>query len=158
MANLAIIPSWPFAFFIQPITSKTFPPTWQIGSEWPLNSLRLQVYAFGKEVLCASLVTTQVQLRYNNLMKCNPNPKIKIYTLPQTWYGRLLATVVGALVLLLGIFFFTLFLVIFALLAIVLTIYISFSGRRPEKTPSPNIIHIEYSLDNSKDEPSDPSR
>lgn len=106
----------------------------------------------------ASLVTAQVQFRYNKSMQFNPNQKIRIYTLPQTWYGRLLATVVGALVLLLGIFFFTLFLVIFALLAIVFTIYISFAGRKPEKTMSPNIIRIEYSHDNNEDEPSDPSR
>ena len=105
----------------------------------------------------ASIVTAQVQLRYNKLMQFNPNQKIKIYTLPQTWYGRLLATVVGALLLLLGIFFFTLFFVIFAILAIVFTIYISFSGRKPEKTASPNIIRIEYYHDNSEDEPSDPS-
>jgi hypothetical protein len=85
-------------------------------------------------------------------------PKIRIYTLPHTWYGRLLATVVGVLLLVLGIFFFTIFLVIFGLLAIFLSIYVFFSGPKPEKSTSPNVIQIEYSLDNSQDEPSDPDQ
>jgi hypothetical protein len=83
-------------------------------------------------------------------------PKIRIYTLPQTWYGRLLATVVGVVLLVLGIFFFTIFLAIFALLIIVGSIYMFFSAPKPQEPTSPNVIQIEYSHDNSLDEPSDP--
>ena len=80
---------------------------------------------------------------------------ITIYTLPQTWYGRFLAAVVGALLFFLAIFFFTFFIIIFALLAIVATVYLFLFGRKQEKTTPSNIIQVEYFLskhaDNSDD-------
>lgn len=77
---------------------------------------------------------------------------MRIYTLPQTWYGRLLAAVVGVLLLLLAIFFFTFFLIIFALAAIAMTIYVFLFGRKYEKTTSADMIQVEYFLDDLQDE------
>ena len=92
-------------------------------------------------------------------MPQGPNPRLKIYTLPQTWYGRLLATVVGAVVLLLAIFFFTFFLIIFVVAAIVMTVYLSLFGRKYEEPAPPesfrpdmmrpDIIRVENLLDNT---------
>ncbi len=88
-------------------------------------------------------------------MSNGPNPKFKIYTFPQTWYGRLVAAVVGAVMLLLAIFFFTFFLIIFAVAAIVMTIYLSLFGRQygkptPPDTIRPDIIRVEYLLNDSE--------
>ncbi|MEJ2069375.1 MAG: hypothetical protein P8X49_02000 [Syntrophobacterales bacterium] len=80
------------------------------------------------------------------------NERVRIYTLPQTWYGRLLAAVVGVLLLLLAIFFFTFFLIIFALAAIAMTIYVFLFGRKYEKTTSADMIQVEYFLDDLQDE------
>jgi len=80
------------------------------------------------------------------------NQNIRIYTLPQTWYGRLLAAVVGVVLLLLAIFFFTFFIIIFAISAIVMTIYIFLFGKKYEKTTSANMIQVEYFLDDPQDE------
>lgn len=94
-------------------------------------------------------------------MSNGPNPRIKFYTLPQTWYGRLLGAVVGAVVLLLAIFFFTFFLIIFAIAAIVMTVYLTLFGRPYEAPPSsekirPDIIRVENLLDHPDDESEDP--
>lgn len=83
------------------------------------------------------------------------NQKITFYTLPQTWYGRLLAAVVGALLLLLAIFFFTFFIIIFVLSAVVMTIYVFLFGRKQEKTTTPNMIQVEYLFTDAKDESED---
>jgi len=88
-------------------------------------------------------------------MAQDPNQIVKFYIMPQTWYGRLLAAVVGVLLLLVGIFFFTLFLIIFGILAIITTIYLFLFGRKPEKTTPMDIIQIEYLLANPQDEPRD---
>jgi uncharacterized membrane protein YgaE (UPF0421/DUF939 family) len=90
-----------------------------------------------------------------NPMPNGPNPKMKFYTLPQTWYGRLLGAVVGAVVLLLAIFFFTFFLIIFAVVAIVATVYLSLFGRRYEQPASPNIILVENMLSEAEDDSED---
>ncbi len=87
-----------------------------------------------------------------------PDHQIKFYILPQTWYGRLLAAVVGAIFLLLLIFFFTLFLIIFALLAIFTTIYMFLFSRKSPETTSPNIIQVEYLLADPHEEPKKPDR
>ena len=80
------------------------------------------------------------------------NQKVRIYTLPQTWYGRLLAAVVGVVLLLLAIFFFTFFIIVFALAAIITTIYVFLFGRKYEKTTSGDMIQVEYFFDDSQDE------
>ena len=80
------------------------------------------------------------------------NQRVRIYTLPQTWYGRLLAAVVGVVLLLLAIFFFTFFIIIFALAAIITTIYVFLFGRKYEKSTSADMIQVEYFLDDSQDE------
>jgi membrane protein implicated in regulation of membrane protease activity len=90
-------------------------------------------------------------------MSNGPQPKCQIYTLPQTWYGRLIGAVVGVVLLLLAIFFFTFFLIIFAMAAIAMTVYLSLFGRRYEGPPSPetfrpDIIRVENLLEDSEDE------
>mgnify|MGYP005848663031 CR=1 FL=1 len=90
-------------------------------------------------------------------MSSGPHQRIKIYTLPQTWYGRLLGAVVGAVLLLLAIFFFTFFIIIFAVVAIAATVYLFLFGRKYEGPTSPDkirpdIIRVEYLPDNSEDE------
>jgi hypothetical protein len=93
-------------------------------------------------------------------MANGPNPRIKFYTLPQTWYGRLLGAVVGAVLLLLAIFFFTFFLIIFAVVAVITTIYLTLFGRRYEppvppdifRPDRPDIIQVENLLDHPEDE------
>ena len=80
------------------------------------------------------------------------NQKVRIYTLPQTWYGRLLAAVVGVVLLLLAIFFFTFFIIVFALAAIITTIYVSLFGRKYGKTTTSNMIQVEYLLDDDESE------
>ena len=82
-----------------------------------------------------------------NPMTNRMNQNIRFYTLPQTWYGRLLAAVVGVVLLLLAIFFFTFFIIVFALSAIVMTIYVFLFGKKYEKTSSANMIQVEYILD-----------
>lgn len=86
------------------------------------------------------------------LMIQGPNRQVNFYIVPQTWYGRLIATVVGAVLFILLIFFFTFFLIIFGLIAIITTIYIFFFGRKPEKASSTDIIQVEYLLANPQDE------
>jgi uncharacterized membrane protein YgaE (UPF0421/DUF939 family) len=80
------------------------------------------------------------------------NQKVRIYTFPQTWYGRLLAAVVGVVLLLLAIFFFTFFIIVFALAAIITTIYVFLFGRKYNKTTSADMIQVEYFLDDSQEE------
>ena len=48
-----------------------------------------------------------------------PNKQVNFYIVPQTWYGRLLTAVVGAVLFILLIFFFTFFslYIFFALLS-----------------------------------------
>ncbi len=87
-----------------------------------------------------------------------PGHQIKFYFLPQTWYGRLLAAVLGVIFLSLLIFFFTLFLIIFALLAIFTTIYMSLFSRKSPKTTSPNIIQVEFLPADPHEEPKKPDR
>lgn len=84
-----------------------------------------------------------------------PGQQVQFYIVSQTWYGRLLAAVVGVLLLLLFFFFFTLFVIIFGLLAIVGTIYMFLFGRNPEKTASTKIIQVEYFLANPREKPGD---
>jgi membrane protein implicated in regulation of membrane protease activity len=83
------------------------------------------------------------------------NQKVRIYTLPQTWYGRLLAAVVGVLLIVLAIFFFTFFIIVFALLAIIMTIYVFLFGKKYEKAKSEDMIQVEYFLNDIKDESED---
>ncbi len=90
-------------------------------------------------------------------MSNGPNPRIKFYTLPQTWYGRLLGAVVGAVLLLLAIFFFTFFIIVFALVAIVTTVYLSLFGRPYEppaspETGRPDLIRVENLLDDREED------
>jgi glucan phosphoethanolaminetransferase (alkaline phosphatase superfamily) len=80
------------------------------------------------------------------------NQKIRIYTLPQTWYGRLLTAVVGVVLLVLAIFFFTFFIIVFAISAIIMTIYIFLFGKKYEETTSEDMIKVEYFLNDIKDE------
>jgi uncharacterized membrane protein YdbT with pleckstrin-like domain len=80
------------------------------------------------------------------------NQNIRFYTLPQTWYGRLLAAVVGVVLLLLAIFFFTFFIIVFALSAIIMTIYVFLFGKKYEKTASGNMIQVEYIFDDAPEE------
>lgn len=87
-----------------------------------------------------------------NPMANRMNQKVRIYTLPQTWYGRLLGAVVGVVLLLLAIFFFTFFIIVFALSAIVMTIYIFLFGKKYEKTTSADMIQVEYILDDPPEE------
>jgi membrane protein implicated in regulation of membrane protease activity len=90
-------------------------------------------------------------------MPNGPQPRIKFYTLPQTWYGRLLGAVVGAVLLLLAIFFFTFFIIIFVVAAIAMTVYLSLFGRRYEEPTSPDtirpdVIRVENLLELNEDE------
>ena len=80
------------------------------------------------------------------------NQRVRIYTLPQTWYGRLLAAVVGVVLLLLAIFFFTFFIIVFALTAIVMTVYVFLFGKKYEETTSADMIRVEYFLDDPQGE------
>ena len=80
------------------------------------------------------------------------NQNIRFYTLPQTWYGRLLAAMVGVVLLVLAIFFFTFFIIVFVLSAIVMTIYVFLFGKKYEKTTSTDMIQVEYILDDPQEE------
>ncbi len=91
-------------------------------------------------------------------MERPPEHLVKFYLMPQTWYSRLFAALLGALLFILLIFFFTLFLIVFAFLAVALTIYMLLFGRKPQQAASPNFIRVEYSLAHPAEDPENPDQ
>ncbi len=83
-------------------------------------------------------------------MTTSPNNKVRIiHITPQTWFGRLLATISAITVVILVLFFFSLFFAVFLVLIIVVSGWILWAKRQYRRKASGDTIEGEYSVDNS---------
>ena len=82
--------------------------------------------------------------------------RIEIDWVPQTWYGRLVAAVVGVLLLWFGIMFFSVFLFVIGLALVVAIAFVALAFVKTAKGWSSSVIDAEYYVE-EKDmaEPSD---
>jgi len=73
-----------------------------------------------------------------------------VYVVPRTWLGRILAAVGTIVLLLLAVFFFTIFLTVFIFLAIVIIARILWAQHRMNQKASENVIDVDYSEEETK--------
>ena len=67
-----------------------------------------------------------------------------VYVVPRTWLGRLLAAVGTIALIILAVFFFTIFLTVFIFLAVVIIARILWAQYRTRQKASKRVIDIEY--------------
>ncbi len=90
-----------------------------------------------------------MNVHHINDMKSNNN-EIIINVAPQTWYGRLLATIIIGLLFWLALFFFTLFLVIGSILVFILIVRVLWEYRKAKVKSSEKIVDVDISISKSK--------
>ena len=73
--------------------------------------------------------------------------RIEIDWVPQTWYGRLIASVLGALLLWFGVMFFTVFLVTISLVFAVAIPLLVLAFVKAAKGQSSSFIETEYHVE-----------
>ena len=78
--------------------------------------------------------------------------EIFVQIVPQTWLGRALAAIGGALLVILGLFFFTLFLAAGAVILAVVLARVFWQAQRIKKHMSDQVIEGEYSVQDDTDQ------
>ncbi len=79
------------------------------------------------------------------------NRRVKVvHIAPRTWLGRLFTTVGTIALLLLAIFFFTIFLTVFTGLAAVIIARILWSRRQMRQKAAEHVIDVEYSVEKTE--------
>ena len=76
-----------------------------------------------------------------------PSNRKVVYIVPRTWLGRLVAAVGTIAVIILAVFFFTIFLTVFAVLAVVIVARILWAQRQIHRKASRHVIDVEYSVE-----------
>ena len=69
-----------------------------------------------------------------------------VYIAPRTWLGRLVAAVGTIALILLAVFFFTIFLTVFSVLAVVIIARILWAQRQSRQKAEEDVIEVEYSV------------
>jgi predicted lipid-binding transport protein (Tim44 family) len=84
-------------------------------------------------------------------MQTQSTRQTEIRIVPQSWYGRLLAVLAGGVLLVLGLFFFVLFLIAGAALVAAFAARLMWIQRKLKKETSQDIIDAEYSVEGGEE-------
>ena len=82
-------------------------------------------------------------------MTTPPNVRI-VHIVPRSWLGRLVAAGGTIALILLAVFFFTVFLTVFAVLAVVIIARILWAQHQTSQKTSEHVIDAEYTVDNTE--------
>lgn len=78
-----------------------------------------------------------------------------VQLLPRTWLGRSLAVLIAAGLVLVGVFFFVLFLVTAGIVTAALALRLLWIHRRLKREPAQSVLEGEYTVERSPDGPAE---